>query len=87
MTDYYAFRNSRGRRLYAPIVEYYFERKQSIRGEIGTSFRPKKGKKMTVGINPQNSDQRRLKQNSFVWIHLFLTGMGFLWLALYWLIR
>ncbi len=76
VVDIFSFRNSKGVRLHAPIVAYSLAGKQRITGEMGTFFRPKLGKKMIVGINPQNLSQRRLKQNSFVFIHLWLSGLG-----------
>lgn len=83
VVDVFSFRNSKGVALHAPVVAYYFEGAQTITGEIGTFFRPKTGKKMIVGINPRNLSQRRLKQNSFVFIHLWISGMGLFFILLF----
>lgn len=87
VVDIFSFSNSKGVHLHAPVVEYYFKGKQRIVGEIGTFFRAKRGRKMIVGINPQNLSKRRLKQNSFIFIHLFITGLGIIWILLYLPIR
>lgn len=83
VVDVFSYRNSRGVSLHAPVVAYYWEGPQRITGEIGTFFRPKLGKKMIVGINPRNPSQRRLKQNSFVFIHLWISVFGLFFIFLH----
>lgn len=87
VVDSFSFRNSKGIYLHAPVVEYYFKGRQRITGEIGTFSRPKRGRKMTVGINPQNLSKRRLEQNSFIFIHSVITGLGIILILLYLLVR
>lgn len=71
VTDY-TVRHERDGTLYSPVVQFEFDgQSRRVTGTTYSSFKPKIGKQMKVGVNPKNIEEVRLYQTS----GLILTGV------------
>lgn len=86
VTSYETRRTDKGDNLYAPVVQFEFDGQvRQATGRVYSSGKPKMGKVMKVGVDPQNIREARVFQKS----GLILTavaavlGIAFLIQALY----
>ncbi len=69
----------RGLPIFAPVVEFEFGGKVQIaKGKVFSVFKPKIGQEMTVGLNPKNTDQSRVKQRYLWFISIYNILLGLL---------
>ena len=67
----------KGRGSYTPLVRYEFEgQTHEVQGSVYTSSIPKMGKQMTVGIDPDNLHDVRLKESNIPYFIFIIVGLG-----------
>ncbi len=67
----------KGRGTYTPLVRYEFEgQTHEVQGSVYTSSIPKMGKQMTVGIDPDNLLDVRLKESNIIYFIFMIVGAG-----------
>ena len=67
----------KGRGTYTPLVRYEFEgQTHEVQGSVYTSSIPKMGKQMTVGIDPDNLHDVRLKESNILYFIFIIVGLG-----------
>ena len=67
----------KGRGTYTPLVRYEFEgQTHEVQGSVYTSSIPKMGKQMTVGIDPDNLHDVRLKESNIPYFIFIIVGLG-----------
>lgn len=63
VTNYAKHPGSDGRSTYAPVVQFEFDgQTRQVTGDVYSSGKPKMGKVMKVGVDPQNIQEARVSQ-------------------------
>ncbi len=77
VVDYRSKRESKGDTMYAPVVQFEFDGQiRRVEGSVYSSGKPKMGKQMKVGIDPNNINDVRLKQGSAYFLYWMFIIVG-----------
>ena len=71
-----AYTRRGGNTTYTPVVQYEFEGEiREVQGNNYSSFIPKMGKQMMVGVNPEDSRDVRLKESTWLFFLFMIIGL------------